>query len=293
MNLAQLRAFHAVAVRHSFSAAALTLGVSQPAVTQHIKSLEAAIGARLFHRLANGVELTPDGAELLPKVRQAVLILDDLAARMNDGRDLRSGHLSLGLCAPYVAMPILDRFAIDHPGVRLDVRLDNSSRLVELVSEHRLDIALATLQQPDPDLACERLIDQEVLILVNADHPWWEIGAVPVEALQGERWVSREAGSMTRRLFETALAARSVEILPALVLGSREAVKEAVAVGLGVGIVLDRELGHDPRLRGVRVTGADMTASEYLITRPEARKLGAVREFIEIARALFGRVPVG
>ncbi len=66
-------------------------------------------------------------------------------------------------------------------------------------------------------------------------------------------------------------------------LSSREAVKEAVATGLGLGIVLDKELGHDSRLAGVRLTGGDVAAAEYLVARPEISELGAVREFIALA----------
>ena len=65
-------------------------------------------------------------------------------------------------------------------------------------------------------------------------------------------------------------------------LASREAVKEAVAAGLGLGIVLDKELGHDSRLAGVRIAGGDLAAAEYLVAHPEVSELGAIREFIAL-----------
>jgi aminoethylphosphonate catabolism LysR family transcriptional regulator len=287
MNLSQLRAFHAVASHRTFSAAAQALGVSQPAITQHVKSLEDAVGTRLFQRTAGGVELTLDALDLLPKVRQAILMLDDISARMNDGRSLATGHLAIGLCAPYVAMPILERFTTDHPGVQLDVRLENSSRLLDLVAQHRVDIAIATLREPHPDFACDFLLDQRVEILVHAGHSWWERGEVEAGELRGQRLVTREAGSMTRHLFEAALAERGIELAPHLVLGSREAVKEAVAAGMGIGIVLDRERGFDPRLRALTVCDFNVLAGEYLVTRRETRSLGSVGAFVAIALAAF------
>lgn len=90
----------------------------------------------------------------------------------------------------------------------------------------------------------------------------------------------REQGSMTQRIFGLALAARSVAIRAGIELSSREAVKEAVAAGLGPGVVLDKELGHDRRLVGVRLTGGNLTAAEYLVAHSEISELGAVREFI-------------
>lgn len=73
-----------------------------------------------------------------------------------------------------------------------------------------------------------------------------------------------------------------------MVLGSREAVKEAVAAGIGVGIVMDRELDFDPRLRALPISDANTTAGEYLVTRRETRGLGAVAAFAGIAREVFG-----
>lgn len=283
MNLAQLRAFHAVANHSTFSAAAQALGVSQSAITQHVKSLEDAVGTRLFLRSAGGVELTADALDLLPKVRQAILMLDDISTRMNEGRALAAGHLAIGLCAPYVAMPILRRFTADHPGVQLDVRLENSSRLLELVAQHRVDIAIATLREPHPDFACDFVVGQRVEILVGPGHPWWDRQQIEARELAGERLVTREAGSMTRHLFEAALAERQLELRPHLILGSREAVKEAVALGIGIGIVLDQERGFDPRLRAIAISDMDIVAGEYLVTRRETRSLGSVAAFLAIA----------
>lgn len=287
MNLSQLRAFHAVASHRTFSAAAQALGVSQSAITQHVKSLEDAVGTRLFLRMASGVELTPDALDLLPKVRQAILMLDDISARMSDGRSLAAGHLAVGLCAPYVAMPILKRFASEHPGVQLDLRLENSSNLLDLVAQNRVDIGIATLREPHADFACDFLLDQRVEVLVHAGHPWWERGQIEARELLGQRLVTREAGSMTRHLFETALAQHGIEIAPHLILASREAVKEAVAAGIGIGIVLDRERGFDPRLRALTVRDFNVMAGEYLVTRRETRSLGSVGAFVAIALAAF------
>lgn len=287
MNFAQLRAFQAIATHRTFSEAAQALGVSQPAITQHVKALEEAVGARLFLRTGAGIELSPDARDLLPQVRQVMLMLDDIGARMEEGRTLNAGYLALGLCAPYVAMPILQRFTALHPGIRLDVRLENSSVLLDLVAQNRVDVAIATLEAPHPDFACDRLLAQEVMVLVHEGHPWWGRGTVAVAELKDQRIVLREPGSMTRHLFEAALAKHGLTLAPHLVLGSREAVKEAVAAKIGLGIVLNRELGCDPRLHAVAIEGAPARADEYLVTRREIRPLGAVAAFAAVARAVF------
>jgi DNA-binding transcriptional LysR family regulator len=181
-------------------------------------------------------------------------------------------------------MPILERFSTLFPGVRVSVRMENSSRLLKLVAEHRVDLALVTLTSAQPDFLCEHLVDQEVLIIVNETHAWWNRKCISVHELTDQAIVLREEGSMTRQLFERGLAKVSVNVAPRLVLASREAVKEAAAAGIGAGIVLSRELGFDPRLRGIPVEGADLSAGEYVVALPELGEIGAVREFLNIAR---------
>ena len=288
MNIAQIRAFHAVAMHNGFSAAAQALGVSQPAVTQHIKALEESLGMRLFSRGGGGVELTIEGRDLLPHVHRAVMMLDDLGTRLDEGRALRVGHLGIGICAPYVVMPILRLFSEHHPGVRLDVRRDNSSRLLDLVATHRVNLAVATLLQPDPGFLCEKLVDQRVLVLVPGGHRWWDREMVDVTVLDGVDFVLREPGSMTRQLFESGLAKAGVSVGIRLALGSREAVKEAVNSGLGLGIVLDKEIGHDQRIRGIPIACAAMAAAEYVVALPEVGSLGTTAAFIAAARAVYG-----
>jgi aminoethylphosphonate catabolism LysR family transcriptional regulator len=289
MNLAQLRAFNAVAAHGSFSAAAQSLGITQPAVTQHIRALEDALGARLFHRRGGSVELTSDARDLLPTVRQVVLSVEDIDRRIEHGRGLRAGYLSLGLCAPHVAMPIIARFRTDFPGIRLETRLSNSASLLEQVAQHQLDIAVATLDAPRSDLFCEKITEQRVLIVVPKDHALGARKRIKPAALAGQAFVLREQGSMTRHLLERALAAAKVKLGETLVLSSREAVKEAVAAGIGFGIVLDKELGHDPRLAGIELDADNCTAGEYLVAQHDFVELGSLRSFIQSARACYAR----
>ncbi len=290
MNLAQLRAFHAVARFGTFSAAAQALAVSQPAITQHVRALEDAIGSRLFHRRGSGVELTADGSDLLVHVSQMIKGLEDISARLDSGRHLRTGHLALGFCSPHVTMPLIRRFRAAYPGVRLDMRLHNSRHLLDLARQMRIDLAILTLACPESDLVCHRLVDQRVLLVVPSDHPWAGRPEIDIAELAGQPFVLREQGSMTQQIFDSGLAARGIEIQAELMVASREAAKEAVAAGIGLGVVLDRELGEDGRLVGVTIAGAELAAAEYIVAHPDVSHLGAVREFIALsADAALGR----
>lgn len=273
---------NAVATHRTSSTAAQSLGVTQSAITQNIKSLEESVGASLFIRTGAGIELTASVYDLLPRVREVVLALEDLGARISKTRDLRMGHLSVGLCAPYVAMPIFERFSQSYPGVTLNVRLGNSSNLLDLVARHNVDVAIVTLLEPRTDFICEKLVDQQVMILAHPGHPFWERDRVMASELAGQPFILREVGSMTRQIFERAMAKLSVPITQRLVLGSREAVKEAVAAGLGLGIVLDHEIGRDPRVKGIAIRDADVKAGEYIVTLARNRERGVIREFFTV-----------
>jgi DNA-binding transcriptional LysR family regulator len=195
---------------------------------------------------------------------------------------VRSGHLAIGLCGPHVALPLIRQFRATYPGVRIDTHMHNSSTLLELVAQVRVDLAILTLTAPITELVCHRLLEQHVVLVVPADHAWAGRNSVDIGELAGQPFVTREHGSMTQQIFEQALAAERVQIDRQLVLASREAVKEAVAAGIGLGIVLDKELGHDSRICGVKLTGADVAAAEYLVAHPEVSELGAIREFIAL-----------
>jgi LysR family transcriptional regulator, low CO2-responsive transcriptional regulator len=283
LRLGQIRAFNAIVLHGSFSDAARALGVSQPAVTMQVRALEEAAGGRLFVR-GQPAELTPLGAGLLGDLRTLGHLVDTVEARLAASRDLVGGTLSLGLCGPFVGMPLLGAFLQRHPGVKVNTHLANASHLLEAVQSQRMDLAIVTLPTPTPDLFNLLLATQRVVVAAPAGHPLANVGRIRLERLAAERLITREPGSMTREVFETGLGRAGWSIAPVLELGSREAVKEAVACGLGLGIVLDREFGADRRLAMLAIEDAALTAGEYLVCPPALAGVGAVAAFVALAR---------
>lgn len=284
LRLGQVRAFCAVLRHGSFSEAARALGVTQPAITAQIRGLEDLSGGRLFNRGAGAVELTPLGRETAGLFKALQQNADELEARLGGLRGLAGAMLSVGLCAPHIAMPLLARFAAAHPGVRLSTQIGNSSELTEQVRGHLLDIAIVTLSAPATDLFNLRLATQRVAIAAPAAHPLSKRGIVRLADLVEHGLVTREDGSMTRRLFEEGVARAGLTIPPRWEFGSREAVKEAVAQGLGLGIVLEAEFGCDQRLALLQIEDADFTAAEYLVCPRSLLSFGTVAAFVEVAR---------
>lgn len=280
-----MRAFHAVARAGSFSAAARELGVTQPAVTVQVKGLEEAIDRVLFVRGGGGAELTPDGARLLEPVRRIMRILEDVQQEMAATRALRRGVLRVGISTPSRIMALLARFSRLYPGIDLTLESGNTSELVRALEANRVDVIVASQRAPAPRLFNLSLGRQEVVLVAGRGHaltgrPWVE----PAE-LAGAGIVLREEGSVTRAVFEEAMAATGVACRVVASLGSREMVKEAAASGLGLGIVFEGEVGEDARLSVIRLRGAgDLGAEVYLTCQADVAALGSIGALVALAQ---------
>jgi aminoethylphosphonate catabolism LysR family transcriptional regulator len=290
MMLTQLRAFHAVASEGSFTRGALRLGISQPAVTVQVKALEQRYGVELFHRQGQRIELTASGRELWQRTRRVFAELDDLEALMTSAGELRAGRLEIGADGPFSVMDLVAAFVARYPGVQVAVRIGNAARVLADLREIRTDLAVLNLIGSSSELHSEPLYRDRITAFVPATHPWAPRAAITLEELAKEPLILREPGSVTRALLLEALERAGLSPRVALELGSREAVREAVLAGLGIGAVFERELIPDVRLRRLAIEGASLGATVSLACLPERRGLRAVQAFFALA-APPGRAP--
>jgi LysR family transcriptional regulator, transcriptional activator of the cysJI operon len=283
MNFAQLRAFHAVASEGGFTRGALRLGISQPAVTVQVRGLEERYGVLLFRRLGQRIELTEFGRDLWQRTRRVFAELDDLEELMVSAGELRVGRLEIGADGPFSVMDLVASFIWHYPGIRVAVRIGNAARVLADLREARTDLAVLNLIGPDAELHSQTLYRDRIVAFLPADHPRAGRG-IELADLAELPLVLREPGSATRALLLQALDWAGIAPRIALELGSREAVREAVLAGLGVGVVFEKELVPDPRLRSVTVGGADLSAAVSLACLPERRRLRVVEAFFALAR---------
>lgn len=286
MNFAQLRAFHAVASEGGFTRGANRLGISQPAVTVQVRALEQRYGVELFRRLGQRIELTEFGRELWQRTRRVFAELDDLEQLMGSAGELRIGRLEIGADGPFSVMDLVATFIGRYPGVQVAVRIGNAARVLADLREARTDLAVLNLIDPDGDLRSQALYQDRIITFVRADHPWAGRRQVELAALADAPLVLRESGSATRALLLEALERAGIKPRIALELGSREAVREAVLAGLGVGTVFANELVHDSRLRAVAIRGTNLAATVSLACLPERRQLRVVQAFFKVAAEL-------
>ncbi len=283
MNHAQIRAFHAVATEGSFTKAARLLGVSQPAVTIQVRALEESYGVNLLHRSGQRVTLTDLGDGLLEHTRRIFDIEQEADELLTAARELRGGHLKAGADGPYFVMGLLASFIARYPGVRVTVAMGNSQSVFRDLVEYRTDVAVVARIDDDRRFHAKPYSRQRVVIFVPRGHDWAKRRTIKLAELDGQPMVLREEGSSTRQIIEEALKRAGVTPRVVMEIGSREALHEAVAAGLGIGVVTESELGQDDRLAILKISDATLEAREYVVCLKERRAVRTVQAFFDLA----------
>jgi len=295
MNHSQLKAFHAVAVHGSFTAAAEKLHVSQPTISDHVRALEDHYQIKLFERSGRRVSLTGLGSALLDVSKKIFFMETRAEDILTAARGLLSGELRVAADSPYLIMPLLGEFHRRHPGIELSLSIGNATEVQHKLLARRCDLAVLpsdpfhTFSHPQtsvPDggqLYREVLSEDRILCVVNLKHSWSRRRTLKFEELADQVLIVREQGSNTRARFEHAMEEAGVTPSSMLEVGSREAVREAVAAGLGVGVISESELGHDRRLHPLKISNRALSVVETLVCLRRARHLPIVKAFYEIS----------
>lgn len=292
MNYACLRAFHAVVEHGGVTRAARALGLTQPTLSGQISQLQAQYGARLVERVGRGVAPTELGRALHALTRRFFAIEREIEAMLAQVHDPARGRLRLGADAPVHVVPILAAFARRHPAVRLAVAFGNRRSILDALIDRRCDIAVIADPPRDRRLFAQALRVDRLVALVPRAHDWAARATIDFARLASQPLVLREPGSRTRAVLESALAAAGARPEEGLEMGSREGVIEAVAAGLGVGVVFESEYRPDPRLRALAIAGAQVENTEHLVCLAGRRRTPLVEAFLRLAQDA-GRAPGG
>ena len=284
--LAALKAFDATVRAGSISAAARSLGLRQPTLSAHIARLERQHGVELFFRRGRRLELTPFGHSLSECTRRAFRAEEDAMALLTAAGIQSQGQLRICAVGPYNVTAVIKAFRARRPLVSVAVAIGDSRQVVESILDFRGDIGLLVHAVDDADLHCQPFRRQPLVVFASRTHPLAGAGSLSLADLQGQEFVFREQGSTTRRVFEQALARAGVSIRVHVEMGSREAVREAVAQGLGLGVVADMAYVPDPRLVKLTLAPPGLATHAHFICRQERRGVPLVREFLDAAREM-------
>jgi DNA-binding transcriptional LysR family regulator len=289
LNLHRLRVFHAVARCESYSRAAEDLHISQPAVSKHVLDLEEELGFKLFHRLGRRIILTEAG-RLMADYAQRIFVLADEARRaLDELQGLERGKLHLGASSTpgnYLLPRALATFQARYP--RLEVTLDilASHDVVDRILRQELDLGFvgATF---DAELHVQPYVEDELVLVLRPGHPLASVRTIPRESLEKETFVLRDVASGTRTVTESQLKARGITIRRMLELRSVEAIKQAVAAGLGISFISHYAVTLEVRHK-VLAAAADrqlrFRRPLVMISRKDARLSPAALAFAASAR---------
>ena len=283
---AHLRSFHAVAQHGSFTRAAEVLNITQPTLSGQVKELEERYGTKLFLRHGRRIELTDIGRSAFGITRLIFRHEEEVEQLLQSARALTSGQLRVGADSPYIATPLLAQFQRLYPGIRISIQYGNSQQLMSWLQSRRCDVVfLPNIPPEDTHLRAIALTPDRLVAFVNEEHDWAERHTVSIDELVNQRIVLREKGSRTRSIFEDAVALAGHVLQDVMEISGREGVREAVAAGLGVGIVAENELVADTRLRTLRVSDAELKHAEYVACLEETRSLRVVEAFLDLVRS--------
>lgn len=246
LNLHLLRVFFTVVDLRSFSRAAETLFISQPAVSKAVRELEHQLGLPLLERgaggpkSARGVQLTPDGAAVFEHARGIFALeraaIEDVQARVG----LQRGRLRVGASTTvgaYWLPQLLADFVQRHPAVDVQVVQGNTQTICEALVDCRIDIALVEGDVQDPRLAAHAWRQDRLHVVAGAGSPLLRKHRLTAAALSNETWLLREPGSGTRGVADRLLSQLAVRPQRCIEIGSNEGIARAVAAGLGLALL--------------------------------------------------------
>ena len=279
----QLRAFHAVATYGGFSKAARQLNISQPAISDQVRKLEGWFNIRLFERKRRSVVPTELGFRLFELTKRMFELEKEAMELLSESEALRTGSLRLSADTPLYSVNLIGAFREAYPGISISLNIGNSDEVLASLYDFNADIAVLADVPDDDKLQYLPLRTDPLVAFVNSAHPWADRKSITLKELCTEPMVMREVGSKTRMTLEEELTARDLTYDMALEAEGRATAREAVAAGIGVGVVSESEIGFDTRLRVLTLSDCEGTMTVNPVCLKERAKLRTVAAFWEIA----------
>jgi DNA-binding transcriptional LysR family regulator len=293
MDTRQLAAFCAVVDRHSFSQAAEQLGVTQPAVSLQIRSLEQRLGQRLLDRSGRRVEPTEAGVRLYRSAQRMLALEQQLLEEVSGNGDGElKGRLEIGCSTgpgATVLPLLLCEFQEANPQVTISLSVNDTQHVIDAVARRELELGVVGAASKHRGVSFEPFFQDEVVLAVPPKHRFAG-KTVDLDDLRAETLILMQEGAGVRQMIEDELAAAGLRIRDLevrLELGLQESVKAAVAAGHGVTFIsrssMEPELASGS-LAAARVKGLD-PKREISLVRSTGRTPSRVGEaFVEFAR---------
>jgi DNA-binding transcriptional LysR family regulator len=236
----QIHAFQILSKTGSFTETAKVLHLSQSAISHSMKALEENVGCRLIDRIGKRALLNQAGEQFLIRVDSILQEMSEARAELRQLGQWGHGRLRVSAtptACQYLLPSVLREFKESFPKCSILIEPGDTPEALDLLRQNRVDLALA-LEPPDEDRITFRpLFSDELKFIVSPLHPWARSGRVPREEISHQNYILYNKNSYTFRIIARYLSQESINLRSFLELGSMEAIKELVKLGLGVSIL--------------------------------------------------------
>lgn len=273
MDLWQLHIFCKVVEQKSFSRAGQSVHLSQPTVSSHIRDLESHFDCKLIDRLGKEAVPTKAGVLLYRQARRLLRLRDEMETAMAEFQGSIRGHFTLGgstIPGSYLLPQLIGEFRKRHPKVILSLKISDSSEILEEILDGDLEMGIIGALSSDRRAEQTCLLEDELGLLVPANHAWAKIRTVSLEELRKEPLILREKGSGTRETFVDQLKKQKFSIddfTIAAEMGNTQAVIQAVKSEVGVSVLsplaVEEEI-QNGQLAILKIRELDLKRSFYL-----------------------------
>jgi LysR family transcriptional regulator, low CO2-responsive transcriptional regulator len=279
-TLHQLKIFDTLARRMSFARAAEEMHLTSPALSIQVKQLSEAVEAPLYEQIGKKLHLTETGQILARACGDIFERLDRLDMELADLKGLKQGTLRLSVItgAKYLVPGQLGVFCERYPGIEVSLKVTNRERVLERLNANLDDLYILGQPPEGLTLVSEPFMENPLIVVARSDHPLAGRKAIAPSDLASENFIVREEGSGTRMTSDRFFANHGIRLKARMELGSVEAIKHAVAAGLGLAVLSSHSLTLDwssGEFAILDVQGFPILRHWYLV-HPQGKRLSVV-----------------
>lgn len=248
VKLELYRVFKEVAEAGNITAAAQALFISQSAVSQSIKQLEAELHTRLFARNSRGVSLTPDGKMLYEYVRSAMGLLETGEEKLSQSLQLQMGQLTIGASDTVTSqflLPYLDQFHRQYPGIHIQIISGRSQKVLGLLQSGKVDIAFASTPQDGSSFKTFQCFETHSIFVAGKDYGCDFEHTYSIRELAQFPLILLERKASSRLYLEKYFLQNGIRLSPEIELGARSLLVDLAAIGFGVAGVTEEFVRDD------------------------------------------------
>jgi DNA-binding transcriptional LysR family regulator len=295
----ELQVFLTAAETGNFSATARRLHLTQSAVSQQIQALEKRLQLELFQRDGARITLTEDGRALAPMARELIHLSTEIEEAMAARRGLVAGHLTIGCTSTpgkYTLPWLVGSFCEKYPQVQIAVDVIKRANLVHQLEQQEINFGIMSGQIDHPDLVYQEFMQDDLVLIVPAKHPFAHQEVITPEMLRGQTIILREEAAGTRVALLEGLERIGLSLddfhLAPIELGAAEGILSAVEAGWGiswVSMVAAQRAFEMGTIRTVEVEGLSLQRTIYLVSHRQHASSNVHLKFYEFVRSPSGQ----